>query len=181
MATPFRPVRRVQSGIEAIRSAHEIQRQNKRLEQWPYEWLFPPPDSERVHVEGSLDVQTIAGGPAVEVLEYQVQNNYKFRLTGIVQIYVGQNAVVPGDGNVLWGLDINIPLGQDAPQGYPVQGFDQSGISKGGFISGVIMPYPLSKAEELKPLDTLRSKVTVSSQITAGRVITIFDGWILPV
>ena len=181
MATSL-PVRRVLSGIEAVKVAHEKQRRNLRLEQWPYEWVYPPPDSERVHVEGTLDVATMIPGTQAEIVEYTVQNNYKFLFNALVQIYIGQSAFTPGDGNIVWNLDVNIPLGVISPQGYPIQGFDQSGIPKGGFVNGVFAPYQLAlKPEVLAPLDVLRSKATISANITIGRLVTIFDGWIIPV
>ena len=181
------PVRRVISGVEQAKAADKLRRLADRRAQWPYEWVFPPPDSQRVHQEASLDVATGAsGGPLVagtqyQVLAYQVQNNYRFMLNGLVQLYIGSNTFVPGDGNVTWNLDVNIPVGITSPQGYPVQGFDNSGIPKGAYFSGIYAPYPLApKPEIIGPSDTLRSKVTVSSSITTGRIIAIFDGWLLP-
>lgn len=187
MATPFKPapVRRVLNGVESIDEAHEIQRRNKRFEQWPYEWKFEPPDSERVHVEGNIDVQTVVAGTQTIVLEYQVQNNYRFWFVALVQIYVGQSGFTPGDGNIVWFLDINTPLVAGATiqslQGYPVQGFDRSGLPKGGFATGFFAPWRLRKPEELAPLDTLRSKVTITPQISQGQLISIFEGWLVPV
>lgn len=174
-------VARMVSGVEAIRAADLLRKLQSRRELWPYDWIYPPPDSQRVHQEGSVDVSTLTPGTAAQVLAYQVQNNYKFMLNGLVLLYIGQNTFVPGDGNVVFGLDVNIPIGITAPQGYPVQGFDQSGIPKGGYISGIFAPYPLApKPEKINALDTLRAKVTVSGSITQGRVIAIFDGWLLP-
>ena len=181
-APRFGPLRRVLKGIDAIREAHEIQRRNLRLEKWPYEWVYPPPDSERVHFEATIDVSTMVPGTQTLIAEYQVQNNYNFQFTGLVQLYLGQNSFVPGDGSIVWFLDVNIPLGVRTPQGYPVQGYDRSGIPKGGFVSGVIMPYPLApKPEPLAPLDFLRSKATIQPNINQGRLVTIFDGWLIPV
>lgn len=176
------PLRRVLSGIDAIRQAHEKQRRFKRLEEWPYIWVHPPPDSVRVHVEGSIDVQTMVPGNQAEILEYQVQNNYDFFFNELVQLYVGQSNFTPGDGNIVWNLDVNIPLGVVAPQGYPIQGYDNSGIPKGGFATGVFAPYRLGpNPEPLGPSDILRSKATISANITIGRLVTIFDGWLYPI
>lgn len=172
---------RLLSGVEAIAAAEELRKLQTRRELWPYEWVFPPPDSQRVHQEASIDIGTLTPGTAGLVLAYQVQNNYRFMLNGLVQLYIGQSAFVPGDGSVVFGLDINVPIGITAPQGYPVQGFDNSGIPKGAYISGIFAPYPLGpKPEVINASDTLRAKVTITNQITTGRVIAIFDGWLLP-
>ena len=180
---PPPPLRRVLSGTDAIKEAHEMQRRNLRLEMWPYDWIFPPDDSERVHVEGSVDVSTLIIGTTVEVVEYQVQNNYKFYLNGLVQLYIGPNTFIPGDGQITWFLDVNTPLGSTALQGYPVQGYDRSGVPKGGFATGVFAPYHLGpRPELLAPLDILRSKVVINTgNINTGRMLTMFDGWLLPV
>ena len=174
---------RVVSGAEALKAAELLRRLQERRELWPYPWVFPPPDSERVHVEGSVDVSTLTAGTAAQILAYEVQGNYQFRLNGLVQLYIGQGVFVPGDGNVVWGLDINVPIGVTSLQGYPVQGFDGSGIPKGLYQSGISAPYPLApKPEVIGPENTLRAKVTVTAGIqgAGGRAIAIFDGWLEP-
>ena len=177
-------VRRIVSGVEALAALEELERRvQDRRDQWPYPWVFPPPDSERVHQEGTLDVSTLTPAIAAQVLSYEVQGNYRFRLNGLVLLYVGSGVFTPGDGNIVFGLDINVPIGVTSLQGYPVQGFDNSGIPKGAYQSGVYAPYPLApKPEVIGPEDTLRAKVTVSAGIqgAGGRVLAIFDGWLEP-
>jgi len=185
MATATRdkdkPLVRVVSGTESVKAANQLRTWEGRRDVWPYEWVYPPPDSQRVHQEGSIDVSTLTPAVAAQVLSYEVQINYRFMLNGLVLLYIGSNTFVPGDGNVVFGLDINVPIGVTSLQGYPVQGFDNSGIPKGGYISGIFAPYPLApKPEVIGPGDTLRAKVTISASITQGRVIAIFDGWLLP-
>jgi hypothetical protein len=173
---------RMVSGVEETRAAELLLTLQHRRDLWPYDWVFPPPNYKRVHQEASIAVSSLTPGTQAEVLVYTVPNNYRFMLNGLVQLYVGSSAFTPGDGNVKWDLDVNIPAGVTSPQGYPVQGFSNSGIPKGAYQSGIFAPYPLAPApEEINPLDQLRSKVTVTAQITTGRVIAIFDGWLLPV
>jgi hypothetical protein len=179
LAVPL--VRKVVSGVDAIKAAAKLLQRNRDL--WPYTWVFPPPDSKRVHQEGTLNVNGQAAATAIQVLAYRVQNNYQFMLNGVVLLYIGNGVFTPGDGNIVFGLDVNVPVGVTSLQGYPVQGFDNSGIPKGAYSSGVYAPYPLApKPEVIGPADTLRAKVTLSAPITAsvGRVIAIFDGWLLP-
>lgn len=181
LAVPL--VKRVVSGVEQIRAAAKLAKLQRNRDLWPYEWVFPPADRERVHQEGTADVSTMTAGSANLVLSYQVQNNYRFMLNGVVLLYIGNGVFVPGDGNMVFGLDVNAPIGVTSLQGYPVQGFDGSGIPKGAYASGVYAPYPLAPCPEIiGPSDTLRAKVTPSAGIVAstGRVIAIFDGWLLP-
>ena len=181
LAVPL--VRRVVSGVEQIRAAARLAKLQRNRDLWPYEWVFPPPDRERVHQEASSDVSTMTAGSANQVLSYQVQNNYRFMLNGLVLLYIGNGIFTPGDGNIVFGVDVNVPIGVTSLQGYPVQGFDNSGIPKGAYASGVYAPYPLAPCPEIiGPSDTLRLKVTPSAGIVAsvGRVIAICDGWLLP-
>ena len=181
MATLVQPARRIVSGVEAVKAADKLRRQQKNRDLWPYEWIYPPPDSQRVHQEFTLQVSAITPGTQIEIGEYQVQNNYRWMFTGLVQLYVGASAFTPGDGNIVWVLDVNIPIGVAAIQGYPIQGFSPSGVPKAGYSSGVFAPYPLApKPEILGPLDTVRSKVTITANITTGVFITIFEGYLLP-
>ena len=178
---PAPKLRRMVSGTEAIRAAELLRKLEDRRALWPYDWIYPPPDSQRVHQEFVLQVSAITPGTQIQIGAYQVQNNYRFMFTGLVQLYIGQSAFTPGDGNVVWALDINIPVGVTSPQGHPVQGFSPSGVPKGAYISGVFSPYPLTpKPELLAPLDTLRSKVTITGNITTGSFVTIFEGYLLP-
>jgi hypothetical protein len=173
--------RRLVSGIEALRAADKLRKEQERRDQWPYEWVYPPPGSQRVHQEFTLQVSAITPGTQILIGSYQVQNNYRFMFTGLVQLYVGASAFTPGDGNIIWVLDVNIPIGVTSIQGYPIQGFSPSGIPKAGYSSGVFAPYPLApRPEILGPLDTLSSKVTITGQITTGAFLTIFEGYLLP-
>lgn len=172
---------RMMSGVESIKAAEKLRKLEDHRALWPYDWIFPPPEAQRVHQEAAVPVSTLVAGTQAQILQYQVQGNYRFMLSGLVQLYIGQSAFTPGDGNVVWALDVNIPVGVTSPQGYPVQGYSPSGIPKGAYVSGIFAPYPLSPQPEiLNPLDTLRSKVTISGQITTGSIIAIFDGWLLP-
>lgn len=177
-------IQRVVSGPEALEAVRGLERQRQdRRDQWPYEWVFPPPDSERVHQEGTVDVTTLTAATAGLVLSYEVQGNYRFYLNGLVLLYIGNGIFTPGDGNVVFGLDINVPIGVTSLQGYPVQGFDNSGIPKGAYANGIYAPYPLGpRPEIIGPENTLRAKVTASAAIVAsiGRVLAIFDGWLAP-
>jgi hypothetical protein len=176
------PVRRVVSGMEELQAAREKELLEEHRQLWPYVHVYPPPNYKRVHQEASIAVSSLTPNTPAEVLAYTIPGNYRFMFNGLVQLYIGSSSFTPGDGNVKWDLDVDIPAGVTSPQGYPVQGFSNSGIPKGAYQSGIFAPYPLAPApEEIGPLHVLRSKVTVTAQITTGRIIAVFDGWLLPV
>lgn len=178
---PDKPPSRIISGAEAVAALREIETSQRNRDLWPYNWEFPPPDGERVHVEGII-VAPAAGVQSI-VASYTVDNGFNFVLTGIIQIFTQSWDV--GSTDITWVLDINQPL-TAVVQGYPVQGFTSSNVPKGGFGgvgSGVFAPYHLPKPEILSPTDVLRSKVTTSANIVAGapnRFISIFLGWKVP-
>jgi len=160
----------------------------KRKALYPYAWTVPPPDADRVHQRGSIAVP--AASTVTLILSYQVPANRFFWLTGLIQLYLGgtSSVTVPGDGNIAWDLDVNIPVGVTSLQGYQVQGFSETlaagngDFPYGNFSSGLNSPYPLAKPELLGPEDTLRSKASVTSTVNSngGRLVTVFDGWLVP-
>ena len=171
---------RVVTGAEAIQAAEALAKLQRNRDLWPYPWSFPPPDGERVHVEGIIAAP--AAATQTVVASYQVDNGFNFILDSIITIYTGSGFIL-GAASIAWVLDINQPLGSNVVQGYPVQGFQSSNIPKGGLQGGVFAPYKLAKPEILAPTDTLRSKVTTTVDIPAGApnyFISIFDGWKIP-
>lgn len=180
---------RVFTSTEQIRAANRLREIQKRKESYPYAWAVPPPDADRVHAKGSIGVP--AASTVTQVLAYTVPANRWFWLTSIIQLYLGGTSTVttPGDGQIAWDLDVNIPVGITSPQGYQVQGFSEiltAGLGDfpyGNFQQGLNTPYQLSKPELIDPEYTLRSKVTVNSTVNAngGRFVSIFQGWLVPV
>jgi len=172
---------RVVTGAEAVKAAEAMARMQRNWDLWPYPWVFPPPDGERVHVEGIIPAP--AAATQTIVTSYTVDNGFNFILWGIFQVYSGGGFIL-GAPDITWVLDINEPLGGGVVQGYPVQGFQSSNIPKGALLGGSLYaPYLLPKPEILSPTDTLRSKVTTTVNIPQGApnyFITVFLGWKIP-
>lgn len=176
---PTDPPARIVSGAEAVAALRELETLQRNRDLWPYNWIYPPPDGERVHVEGVIVAP--AAGVQTVVAQYTVDNGFNFVFTHVIQLFTQSWDI--GSGDITWVLDINQPLGGGVVQGYPVQGFTSSNVPKGALQGGVFAPYPLPKPEILSPTDTLRSKVTTTASIVAGapnRFISIFLGWKVP-
>lgn len=159
------------------RTAERLARPLERKAAFPFEWSYPPPNAIRVHQSASI--ATPAANTQTQVLAYEVPLNFTFYFTALIRLWIGgTGTVIPGDGAILWVLDVNVPVGVTSPQGYPVQGFSDS-FPYGNFSAGFYNPYPLVMPEVLKTGDTLRSKVTVNNTPSGGRMVTILDGWLV--
>lgn len=177
---------RILNGREALTAAAKQKRRERRYSDVPYEWLYPPPESDRVHVKGSIALP--AASTETLVISYQVPANRRFYLSHLVQLYLGGSSTTPGDGLLAWNLSVNIPVGVTTSlQGYYVNGFSEAlsagngDFPLGNFQSGINSPYQLVKPEELGPEDTLRLTVNVNSVSTptGGRIIGLFEGWLV--
>lgn len=179
----------VVTGAEAVRATSKLMHEEARRDQWPYEWLYPPPGAELVHQVGNIPAPAAATQTLVN--SYTVPNNLRFVLAGLVQICLS-TAFVPGSGSARWVLDVNIAVGAVAPPGYRLQGFANELVSSTvtagmtipyGLYQGGFIPYWFPRPFILNPTDVLRSKVTTTADIPPGSpnfFITVFDGWLLP-
>jgi hypothetical protein len=101
----------------------------------------PPPGSKHVAAAASLpapltNVQT-------QIVQYQVPNGFRFRLKGLL---LGCNCPgwTPGDGNAVFSVSLNKPVGALNAQGAPVRGLDNVTVPLGSFAAG---PWPIPEDE----------------------------------
>lgn len=75
---------------------------------WPYQWLYPGPNSRHVLVRGSVATPAYAsgGGTAVEVVNYVVPEGYRFSLRAIVVDGSQVSNWVPGSSDMLFNLHV---------------------------------------------------------------------------
>ena len=180
--SPMRAVGpRIVTGPEAVKAVASMAATQDRRDQWPYPWIFAPPNALRVFRVGSLPSPNPA--TQTEVLAYQVPQGFRFWLSAILQAYQGSGWVA-GSGDILWTLDKNQPVGVVPLQGEIIQGFGNIGIGLGAMLNGcVTYVLPLSKPELLLATDILRSKVTTTAAIPVGGTNyfhSIFEGWLEP-
>jgi hypothetical protein len=76
----------------------------RRVGTWPYQWLYPGPNSRHVRAAVTAATPFPAGfGTPLTLADYTVPNGYRFSLRGIV----ANNNVsdwIEGDGNVVFNL-----------------------------------------------------------------------------
>ena len=166
---------RVLSGPDSVRAAAEIERANVRKDTWPYDWVYPPRNSQDVRASASIASPLPA--TQTEVLAYTVPPGFMFYLVALVQIYTG-SGFVPGSGDITWVVDVNRAVGTSFP-GNPVRWFGSDVVPLGSLV----IPWPLARAEVFYPNDVLRSKVTTTAAIPDGvpnYFTSMFLGWIVP-
>lgn len=157
---------RVLSGPQSIREAEKIavEKLREKKESWPYPWFAPPPGSEHVRAEG--DIVAPANGVLTLVCQYQVPDGCNFCLTHVLFTADVQNAWVPGDGSIIWGIDVN-KSGAGNAQGIPFKDFSGVLVPLGSLPFG---PWPVIATEQaiFDSLSTLRIKVLTPAVPSGG-------------
>jgi hypothetical protein len=170
-------------GVSHVQRAKALlAKQDRKLAD--YWWLFPPVTARDVLVTGGIALPGETVGTYSLVVEYDVPSGLKFVLTHVVAcaMIAGalNSAFAPGDGSVIFLLDVNEPLNSPIPQGAPVRGFAGLQVPLGNFATG--MWSPLAMPEVFDPLDALRWKITNVSLATAHVFVACgFLGYTLPV
>src|ERR1035437_6638749 len=159
-ANDGRGAQRVYSGVDAVKAADAIRRDQNNRERWPSMHIYPPVNAEPVHVIGTALVPAQAS--QVVVLAYPVPSGFRFYLRGIIQTYEGGN-FVPGDA--LWTIARKTPVGVANFQAQPEQGLVAVPVQVGSFVP--FMADRFERAYEFEPLDVVRSKAT-NVNLTAG-------------
>ncbi len=170
---------RLYSGPDATRALEVIRQTHANQEAWPYMHVYPPVNSQPVNETGAVPTPAVAAQAVI--LTYQVPTGWKFIMTGVVLGYInsgGLGAFVPGAA--LWTIDVNTTPGVSNVQAEPVQGLTRVKVPLGNFLSGNV--WPLARAYEFAPLDTLRAKAT-NVALPAGDpayFVAGFLGWRVP-
>lgn len=167
---------RIVSGPSAVRAAEALRKERAKRDQWPYEWEYAPPGSDRVTVIATANIPSPLVANQIVVGSYSVPSGYQFCLSHVVLAYNG-GSFAPGDMN--WTLDKNTPLGIASLQASVVQGFALVQIPLGS-ISPMYSEFPLVRNELFSPEDVIRAKVWVSANVNSGYFTAVIKGWIWP-
>lgn len=149
-----RPVRML-SGADSVRAADAYRAAvQDRRDAWPYVHVYPPPNSTDVNVVGALAIPTALTGFAV-VCSYQVPSGKRFYLTHVV---LSANFTFT-PGQALFTVDRNMPVPAITnAQFQPERQLVNVPVALGSLVPG--QPWPLRRAREFEPLDTVRAKAS---------------------
>jgi len=170
-------IAQVYSGPDAARAADAVRKQRANQENWPYPYVYPPPDALPVQVITLTPVAVPAAAGTVVVLQYQVPSGFHFVMQGIVtQIQGGVTPMPWGAG--LWTVDVNAPLGVANKQATPVHGLTAIPAPLGSFGG----PWIFQRAYEFEALDIIRSKFTNVSYADGlpNVLMSAFVGYLVP-
>jgi hypothetical protein len=138
----------IKPGPSLIRAARKLEEPKRLAGRWPYQWLFPGPNSKHVLANGSLEIPNI--GATETVLSYQVPDGYRFSLRGIVFAFEGTG----WNEGTATGLSFTLQV-------------VASGTRNVDFLANVLThlgsldtPYPILGRLEFAPNDVLNVNVT---------------------
>jgi hypothetical protein len=169
-------------GPASVIAANLIRERREQQTQWPYPWIYPPPEAIRVtagaDTSGSLLVP--AAATPTQGLLYTVDEGFQFCLDRLVVEYIAAGQVGawnPGDAT--WSITANQPVGVTSFQGYVVQGFSAVDVPLGSLQ----IPWPLEMPELFDAGDQVRVVFTNTNlaQGAGNTFKSILLGWRWPV
>lgn len=142
--------------------------------------IAPGKQAHDIYVSSSV----AAPAPATQIvlLSYLVGIGHRFSLTGIMYRFDPENLYVPGDGSILWALDVNKPLlayaQPFAVSGRPLEGFGGENMPIGSFERPWIFPRP----RVFQASDLIQLKVTTTNAVAqnSGYFNSRFIGYLWP-
>jgi hypothetical protein len=143
-------------GRSQVQAAEALESPKRVLGKWPYQWLFPGPNSKQVLANAAVAIPTSTN--TVDVVQFVVPDGYRFSLRGIVMSFAGTgwNQGTPG------GLAFNLVCDSAGPRDVD---FFQNVLAA---IGSTAQPYPILGRLEFEPLDALTITVTNNGGVTPG-------------
>lgn len=129
-------------------------------ESWPYFWLQPRANTQYVNRVNTVPAPV--NDVITELVRVDVPAGNRFVLTGILQTFQtsvgGATVWIPGNGGILWTVDVNVPITAAATSlsGVGLPDLTAMKESRGSFEFG---PFPLEGYTVFKPYDVVRLKV----------------------
>jgi hypothetical protein len=155
----------IRPGPSLIQAARKLEDPKRLAGKWPYQWLFPGPNSRHVLANGTLEIPAI--GNTDTVLSYQVPDGYRFSLRAVVFNFSGTGWQVGTPTGLAFTLEV-----------------DASGTRNVDFLTNVQtnlgspdQPYPILGRLEFAPNDLLKVLVTNNgvtrsvTQIAIGHLV----------
>jgi hypothetical protein len=143
-------------GRGLVTAAELLASPKRALGKWPYQWLFPGPNSR--HVLANSSVAIPAATHTSVVLTYQVPDGYRFSLRAVVFGFFGAG----WNEGTATGLSFTLDV-------------QAAGTRNVDFLTNVLthlgsadQPYPILGRLEFAPNDLLQVNVTNGGGVTTG-------------
>jgi len=166
------------SGVSQTQGVEAIRRKRQQESEWPYEYLFAPPNSITVNgAYGPLGIQYVAvpaPGSTVTIATFQIPSSLEFVMHAVWLTFAG--SFIPGDS--LFSVTVN-PGG--GVQSNPVQGLINVPIPLGAWTTG--RPWEFDRPYLFEPYDIL-SATAKNVNLSAGPpnyYVAGFFGYVIPV
>lgn len=166
---------RVATGPETAKIASDNRAAIARRDEWPFPWVYPPPDSIRRNPMGTA--ATAAPAASALVLTFTVPQGFKFELTGILAgVYSANMQPVGNPGDYLFSVTRDQPFTGNAPQGNTLADLYQIPFYLGSPSNG---PFPLPRSETFAPNNAIR---VICTTVNGGGVpnfaCAMLAGWL---
>lgn len=140
-----------------------------------YPWAIPPGQRTPWKEENSIDAPVL--GTLTEIWAYQVPDNFYLVVDRIRHFY-SPAPFVEGAGSIIWGMDVNAPIGSPMATQRPVSQFTNSVGAPGS------QPFPVGPLQ-IRGGDVLRYKVVITDPgVPVGppnKISAAAEGWLYPV
>lgn len=172
---------RVATGPEDVKAAAKLSEVLTRRDNWPFPWVYPPPDSQRRNPNatnlGPGYVVMPAVGDSSVVLAYQVPSGFQFEMTDLMFCPITTGFVPIGNpGDYTFTVNRNTPSTGTAPQGSPLADLQNVPFPMGSPIQG---PVKLARSENFGPTDIIRVYVNNVSGLAGAPQYAVAQlfGW----
>lgn len=163
---------------DLVRGANALQTQKDDLDStWPYFWREPRSFTQSVPRIKSIPTPNPA--TVTEITSVTVPAGYNFILAGVLHGFVssvgGGVVWTPGSGDILWTVDVNVPVDAVAVSGYGLPDLSNMAEQRGSLELG---PFPLDGYNVFGPYDVIRYKCITTASIPVAGGNFIFAGLI---
>jgi hypothetical protein len=136
-------------GRSQVQAAEALENPRRLIGKWPYQWLFPGPNSRHVLVNDRASVP-LGASSQVTLAKFQVEDGLRFSLRGIVFAFegTGWNEGTTSGLSFTLVADLAGPMNVDFLQNVLTQ------------LGSTAQPYPILGRLEFEPLTNLSVVVT---------------------
>lgn len=136
-------------------------------------WNVAPENRDSRYLKGSIPAPAL--GVLTEIFQYLVPEGFTLVINGDMHAYSG-SGFVEGSGGIIWGIDVNEPIGNTLPSGRPIAQW----IASAGNLGRVVDVPPV----QFRGGDLLRYKVIITDPMVGtglpNMIHAALVGWLYP-